>query len=116
MPMVFFLQWATFETSPSASGIAGFTVGVYVLLVILAALSLENWSILFTAAVGAALEILLQHLAAVSVGSMASTAILLGLTGVARSYARTRLVDLLTPLVCFLAVRRRAERALRQTD
>ena len=116
MPMVFFLQWATFETSPSASGIAGFTVGVYVLLVILAALSLENWSILFTAAVGAALEILLQHLAGVSVGAMASTAILLGLTGVACSYARSRLVDLVTQVECDLAVRRQAERALRQSD
>ncbi|PYN41729.1 MAG: hypothetical protein DMD95_18640 [Candidatus Rokuibacteriota bacterium] len=116
MPMVFFLQWATFETSPSASGIAGFTVGVYVLLVILAALSLENWSILFTAAVGAVLEILLQHLAGVSVGAMASTAILLGLTGVACSYARGRLVDLVTQVECDLTVRRQAERALRQSD
>ena len=34
MPMVFFLQSATFESSLSASGIAGFTVGVYVLPVI----------------------------------------------------------------------------------
>src|SRR5437867_8633526 len=116
MPMVFFLQWATFETSPSASGIAGFTVGVYVLLVILAALSLENWSILFTAAVGAVLEILLQHLAGVSVGAMASTAILLGLTGVACSYARSRLVDLVTQVECDRAVGRQAERALRQSD
>src|SRR4051812_42878851 len=46
MPMVFLLQWATFPTSPSASGVAGFTVGVYVLLVILAALSLDRWYIL----------------------------------------------------------------------
>jgi len=89
---------------------------VYVLLVILAALSLENWSILFTAAVGAVLEILLQHLAGVSVGAMASTAILLGLTGVACSYARGRLVDLVTQVECDLTVRRQAERALRQSD
>src|SRR5262249_13654752 len=30
MPMVFFLQQATLWTSPSASGVAGFTVGFYV--------------------------------------------------------------------------------------
>src|SRR5262245_24271573 len=36
VPMVFFVQRATLATSPSASGVAGFTIGVYVLLVILA--------------------------------------------------------------------------------
>jgi CheY-like chemotaxis protein len=50
MPMVFLLQWATFPTSPSVSGVAGFTLGVYVLLLILAALSLENWYVWVTAA------------------------------------------------------------------
>jgi signal transduction histidine kinase/CheY-like chemotaxis protein len=116
MPMVFFLQWATFETSPSASGIAGFTVGVYVLLVILAALSLERWSIAFTAAVGAGLEVLLQHLAGVSEGGMASTVILMGLTAVACSYARTRLVELVTRVDREIAAQRQAEHALRQAD
>jgi signal transduction histidine kinase len=116
MPMVFFLQWATFETSPRASGIAGFTVGVYVLLVILAALSLERWSIVFTAAVGAGLEVLLQHLAGVSEGGMASTVILMGLTAVVCSYARTRLVELVTRVDREIAAQRQAERALRQSD
>src|SRR5213078_4987279 len=91
MPTVFFLQWATFPTSPSASGVARFTVGVYVLLVILAALSLENWYILFTAVVGAGFEVVLQYLADVSVGAMVSTVILLGLAAASCSYARTRL-------------------------
>jgi hypothetical protein len=40
-PFVFLLQWSTFPTSPSASGVAGFTVGVYVLFVLLATLSLR---------------------------------------------------------------------------
>src|SRR5262249_23318891 len=94
MPMVFLLQWATFPTSPSASGVAGFTVGVYVLLVVLAALSLENWFIFFTAAVGAGFEVALQALAGVSTGAMASTVILLGLAAFSCAYARSRLVDL----------------------
>ncbi|PYM92899.1 MAG: hypothetical protein DME08_20065 [Candidatus Rokuibacteriota bacterium] len=94
MPMVFFLQWATFPTSPSASGVAGFTVGVYVLLVILSALSLENWFIFFTAAVGAAFEVMLQELAGVSTGAMASTVILLGLAASSCAYARSRLTPL----------------------
>ncbi|OLC00762.1 MAG: hypothetical protein AUH30_01785 [Candidatus Rokubacteria bacterium 13_1_40CM_68_15] len=116
MPMVFFLQWATFPTSPSASGVAGFTVGVYVLLVILSALSLENWFIFFTAAVGAAFEVTLQELAGVSTGAMASTVILLGLAAFSCAYARSRLVDLVARVDRNLAEQRRAERALRQSE
>ncbi len=116
MPMVFFLQWATFPTSPSASGVAGFTVGVYVLLVILSALSLENWFIFFTAAVGAAFEVMLQELAGVSTGAMASTVILLGLAASSCAYARSRLVDLVARVDRNLAEQRQAERALRQSE
>ena len=93
-PLVFLLQWSTFPTSPSASGVAGFTVGVYVLFVILAALSLERRYIWLTAAMGAAFEVALQWLADVSVGGMVSTVLLLGLATVACSYARERLVQL----------------------
>ena len=116
VPMVFFIQWATIPTSPSASGVAGFTVGVYVLLVILAALSLENWYILFTAAVAAAFEVALQYLAGVSVGGMISTVILLGLAAAACSYARQRLVELAGRVDRDIAEQQRAERVLRQTE
>jgi len=116
MPMVFLLQWATFPTSPSASGVAGFTVGVYVLLVVLAALSLENWFIFFTAAVGTGFEVALQALAGVSAGAMASTVILLGLAAFSCAYARSRLVDLVGRIDRNLAEQRRAERALRQSE
>src|SRR5712692_3835617 len=116
MPMVFFLKWATFPTSPSASGVAGFTVGVYVLLVILAALSLENWYIWFTAAIGAGFEVLLQHLADVSVGAMISSVLLLGLSAAACSYARTRLVALVGRVDRNIAEQLQAEQALRQAE
>jgi signal transduction histidine kinase len=116
MPMVFFLQWATFPTSPSASGVAGFTVGVYVLLVILAALSLENWYIWVTAAFGAGFEVLLQYLADVSVGGMISSVLLLGLSAAACSYARTRLVALVGRVDRNIAQQRRAEQALQEAE
>ena len=116
MPMVFFLQWATFPTSPSVSGVAGFTLGVYVLLVILAALSLENWYVWVTAAIGAALEVLLQYLADVSVGGMISTVFVMGLTAGACSYARSRLVALVGRVDLDIAEQRQAERALRQAE
>jgi len=116
MPMVFFLQWATLPTSPSASGVAGFTVGVYVLLVILAALSLQNWYIWCTAGVGAGYEVLLQYLADVSVGGMVSTVMLLGLAAASCSYARTRLVELVGRVDRDIAKQRQAEGALRQAE
>jgi len=118
MPLVFLLQWSTFPTSPSASGVAGFTVGVYVLFVILAALSLETRYIWLTAAAGVVFEVLLQHLAGVSVGAMLSTVILLGLTTVACSYARDRLVGLVGRVEAAAqieAARRQAEDRLRET-
>jgi signal transduction histidine kinase/CheY-like chemotaxis protein len=117
-PLVFLLQWSTFPTSPSASGVAGFTVGVYVLFVILAALSLETRYIRLTAAAGAVFEVLLQYLAGVSVGAMISTVILLGLTMVACSYARDRLVGLVGRVETAAqieAAHRRAEDRLRET-
>jgi signal transduction histidine kinase len=116
VPMVFVLQWATLATSPSASGVAGFTVGVYVLLVILAALSLENRLILLTATFAAFFEILLQHLAGVGEGAMISTVILLGLGAAACSYARLRLVALVERVERDIAEQRRAEAALRQAE
>src|SRR5262245_36036401 len=116
VPIVFLLQWETFPTSPSVSGVAGFTVGVYVLLVILAALSLENGYIIFTAAIAAIFEILLQYLADVSVGAMVSTVLLLGLTAAACSYARFRLLALVERLDRDIADQQRAESALRQAE
>ena len=116
VPMVFFLQWATLATSPSASGVAGFTVGVYVLLVILAALSLESRLVLLTATFAAFFEILLQHLAGVGEGAMVSTVILLGLGAAACSYARLRLVTLLERVERDIAEQRRAEAALRLAE
>ena len=116
VPVVFLLQWKTFPTSPSVSGVAGFTVGVYVLLVLLAALSLENGYIVFTAAIAVVFEILLQYLADVSVGAMVSTAILLGLTAAACSFARLRLIALSERLDRDIAEQQRAEGALRQAE
>jgi signal transduction histidine kinase len=116
MPMVYLVQRATLDTSPSASGVAGFTIGVYVLLVILAALSLETWFILFAAATASAFEVMLQYEAGVGEGGMISTPIVLGLTAGACTYARHRLVDLVGRVEREIAEQRRAERALRQSE
>jgi len=115
MPMVFLVQHATLTTSPSASGVAGFTVGVYVLLVVLTALSLEYWYILIAATAGTAFEVLLQYLAGVGTGGMGSTVILLGLTAATCSYAGRRLIELVR-VDREVAEQRRAEIALHHAE
>jgi signal transduction histidine kinase len=116
VPMVFFLQWATFPTTPSTSGVAGFTIAVYVALVILSALSLEGWCVWVTAAAGGIFGTLLQHLAGVSVGAMISTVILLALAATACHYGLLRLVALVTRVERNVAERRRTEAALHQAE
>lgn len=114
-PIVFFLQWATFPTS-NPSGVAGFTVGVYVLLVMLAAFSLQRWYVIFTAVVVAAYEILLQHFAGVSIGAMVSTVILIGLAAAVCSYAQHRLLRFVRRVDRHIRAHREAEAARRQAE
>ena len=114
-PIVFFLQWATFPTS-NASGVAGFTVGVYVLLVMLAAFSLQHWYVIFTAVVVTVYEILLQHFAGVSVGAMLSTVILIGLAAAICSYAQYRLLRFVQRIDRHMRAHREAEAARRQAE
>ena len=114
-PIVFFLQWATFPTS-NPSGVAGFTVGVYVLLVMLSAFSLQRWYVIFTAVVVAAYEILLQHFAGVSIGAMASTVILIGLAAAVCSYAQHRLLRFVRSVDLHIRAHREAEAARRQAE
>ncbi len=114
-PMVFFLQWTTFPTS-NPSGVAGFTVGVYVLLVMLAAFFLQHWYVIFTAVVVAAYELLLQHFAGVSAGAMASTVILIGLAAAVCSYAQYRLLRFVRRVDRYIRGQRESEAARRQAD
>jgi C4-dicarboxylate-specific signal transduction histidine kinase len=114
-PIVFFLQWATFPTS-NPSGVAGFTVGVYVLLVMLAAFSLQHWYVIFTAVVVVVYEVLLQHFAGVSVGAMVSTAILIGLAAAICSYAQYRLLRFVRRVDRHIRAHREAEAARRQAE
>ncbi|HYE93334.1 MAG TPA: ATP-binding protein, partial [Terriglobales bacterium] len=116
VPMVFFLQSAALASSPSPSGVAGFTVGVYVLFVLLATLALRDRLIWATAAVGAAFEVALQYQAGVRLGGMAATVILLGAAAAACAYARRRLVELVERVERDLARQREQEAALRRAE
>jgi signal transduction histidine kinase len=120
VPVVFFLQLATFPTSPSTSGVAGFTVGIYALLVMLAAFSLDGLQIGLTAASAAAFEIVLQIYADVGLGARISSALLLSLVALACVYASRRLVTLVHHVVDGLArdeaARKQLQAKLMMTD
>src|SRR5215472_15256946 len=79
MPLAFLIQWSLFVGGPNDRGTAGFSIGLYVLLVATSALALDVRSIALAAAVGAGLEMALQAAAGVSVGARIATGIVLAL-------------------------------------
>jgi signal transduction histidine kinase len=116
MPMVFLLQWATFPTTPNVAAVAGYTMGVYVLLLLIEALSLDPVRIYYSALIGACFEGLLQHLAGVETGAVVASFIIMGMAGATCSYGSRRITDLIARVVNDLTERRRAEEALRARD
>ena len=59
VPMVFLAQWASLPVSPSPGGVAGFSLGIFVLLVLLGGLSLDVRQMLLVALTAAVCEVLL---------------------------------------------------------
>jgi signal transduction histidine kinase len=116
MPMVFLLQYATFPTTPDARAVAGYTMGVYVLLLLIEALSLDPVRIYYSALVGACFEGLLQQLAGVEPGAIVSSFIIMGMAGATCSYGSRRITELIARVVLDVTERQRAEEALRARD
>jgi adenylate cyclase len=78
VPVVFFAQWISLPLSPSPGGVAGFTLGIFVLLVLLGALSLSGRQVLAVAVVSAAGEVLLQEQAGIRPGAWVASLVVLG--------------------------------------
>jgi signal transduction histidine kinase len=116
MPMVFLLQWATFPTTPNRAAVAGYTMAIYVLLLVIEALSLYRLRIYYAAFIGACFEGLLQHLAGVEAGAIVSSFIIMGIAAAACAYGSGRITDLISRIVKDVTERRRAEEALRARD
>ncbi|MBI3875828.1 MAG: adenylate/guanylate cyclase domain-containing protein [Verrucomicrobia bacterium] len=95
-PMVFGLHLAAFPAKENIASMVGSGVGVFVVLVMLAALSLEVWQIWLTAVVCALLEVKLQLLAQDNPGSMVSSVLLIGLAAAICSLARKRRIELVS--------------------
>ena len=70
VPMVFVAQWLSMPVSPSPGGVAGFALGIFVLLVLLATLSLSRRQTTLVAAVSALGEVLLQREAGIRAGRL----------------------------------------------
>jgi adenylate cyclase len=78
VPMVWASQWVSISLSPSPGGVAGFSLGIFVLLVLLSALSLSVGQVLIVGVVGAAGEVLLQWHAGIRPGAWVAALVVLG--------------------------------------
>ena len=94
VPMTFLLQYGMLTGGDGDRGIAGFTVGLFLNFVIIAALGLDARAIAVTAAVGVVLEVVLQTMTGITVGGRVASVILLSLGALACAYFGRRVVHL----------------------
>jgi adenylate cyclase len=78
VPLVFVAQWLSVPVSPSPGGVAGFALGIFVLLVLLSTLSLSRRQTTLVAAVSALAEVLLQREAGIRPGAWVASMVVLG--------------------------------------
>jgi len=78
VPLVFVAQWLSVPVSPSPGGVAGFALGIFVLLVLLSTLSLSRRQTTLVAAVSAVAEVLLQREAGIRPGAWVASVVVLG--------------------------------------
>jgi adenylate cyclase len=78
VPMVFVAQWLSIPVSRSPGGVAGFALGIFVLLVLLSMLSLSRTQTTLVAAVSAVGEVLLQREAGIRPGAWGASIVVLG--------------------------------------
>lgn len=96
VPAITVIQYISIPYSASPGGVAGFTLGIYMLVVLLAQLSLEVRTLVLTAMVATACEILLQIRAGIGPGAWIASVLVIGLGAwsamliVERTRARTR--------------------------
>lgn len=83
VPVVWVLHVVAIPVAQSPGGMAGFALGIFVFLVLLAALSLSTRQVLLVAGLGTVAEIALQYQANISRGAWVASAIVLGLSSMA---------------------------------
>ncbi len=78
VPVVFVAQSLSIPVSPSPGGVAGFSLGIFVLLVLLSTLSLSRRQTMLVAAASAVGEVLLQAQAGIRPGAWGASIVVLG--------------------------------------
>lgn len=111
-PMVFLLQAGALADSASPRAAAAFTVGFFLFLILLAALSLERRQIWFTAAVAGICQVLLQQAGGDSLGGQISSLLLLGSGAGLCAFALQRRIELVRQVVFEQSRRERLGRYL----
>ena len=86
VPMVFAAQWVSLPVSPSPGGVAGFALGIFVLLVLLGGLSLDTRQMLLVALTAAVCEVLLQREAGIRGGAWAASIVVIGCAAAAAAH------------------------------
>jgi adenylate cyclase len=86
VPMVFWSQWVSVPVSPSPGGVAGFTLGIFALLVLLGALSLSVRQMTLVVLSAAVCEVTLQREAGIRGGAWVASIVVLGCASAAAAH------------------------------
>jgi len=98
VPAIFWLQSLALPLSPSPGGVAGFTLGILVTLVLLSTLSLRlsvTWTVTVCAIIA---EVYLQQLAAIDIGAQAAAVVVLAASAGGASHLQLRIRALLSAM------------------
>jgi adenylate cyclase len=94
LPAIYWMQSEALPIAPSPGGVAGFTLGLYALVLLFAAFCFNRAITIVSAAMAAALEISLQQKAGIGVDAQVVAALILAVTGVGVAYLDARIRNL----------------------
>jgi adenylate cyclase len=94
VPLVYWSQAVSLPVSPSPGGVAGFALGIFVLLVVLGALSLSVPQLFTVVGTSMVCEVLLQREAHIGVGAQVAAVIVLALSAAGAAYLIRRIQSL----------------------
>ncbi|MFL5318920.1 MAG: adenylate/guanylate cyclase domain-containing protein, partial [Myxococcaceae bacterium] len=95
VPMLFYVQYSSLGSS-NASGVAGFTVGIYAAIIVVASFSLDSRAVWVTLVSTVVFEVVLMYFAGVQVAAMILATVVLATVaaGCARMVRRVRMLVL----------------------
>jgi adenylate cyclase len=98
VPAIYWLQSLTLPLSPSPGGVAGFTLGIYVLLLLLSTLSLSRKATLAVMVTAAIAEVALQEQAGIEIGAQIAAVVALAAGAAGAYHLLLRIRALLTAM------------------